>query len=234
MQQAGTRLTAFSGLLLAAMLAVGQDTATPDFDQLGRLRPVTEVEPGTFTIRAPESIVRIYVGRAGLLGGLGHNHVVHTRSLSGSIHLDPELMRSSAQFSFPVVSLVIDDPGERERAGEGFESQPGASAIADTRENMLGPNVLAAADYPDVTVRIDTLETGAGQWLFSAQLGIRGGTVVLELPARLSATADNLLVAAEFTLAHADLGLRPFRAVGGTLRVAEELRFELELQAQRD
>lgn len=234
MRRAGTSLTALTGLLLATMPAVGQDADTSDFDQLGRLRPVTEVEPGTFSLRAPESILRVYVGRAGLLGGLGHNHVVHTRSLSGSIHLTSELVNSSAEFSFPIDSLVVDDSQERERAGEGYTSRPGDSAKASTRENMLGPDFLAATEYPDLTVRVATLEAGAGEWLFSVKLAIKGNTVAFQLPARLTATADNLRVSAEFTLDHAELGLEPFRAVGGTLRVAEELRFEMDLQAQRD
>lgn len=134
MQRADTRLMGLAGLLLAATLAAGQDATRPDFDQLERLQPVTEVEPGDFTIRTPESILRIYVSRAGLLAGLGHNHVVHTRSLSGSVRLAPEPPNSSA----------------------------------------------------------------------------------------------------EFALDHEQLGLEPYRVVGGTLRVAEALRFELELLTQRD
>lgn len=234
MLKAGTRFTALTSLLLAAMLAAGQDTDTSDFDQLGRLQPVTELEAGTFTILASESVLRIYVGRAGLLSGLGHNHVVHTRGLSGSIRLAPELADSSAEFAFPVASLVVDDPRERERAGAGFESQPGASAIAGTLANMLGPDLLAVAEYPNVVVRVATMETGADDWLFSAQIIIRDNTVGFELPARVTAAADDLRVSAEFTLDHGALGLQPFRAVGGTLRVAEELRFEMDLQARRD
>jgi len=224
-----TRLTVFIALLLALMPATAQDLAG-----LGSLRPVGELEPGTFTISAPDSILRIYVGRAGLLGGLGHNHVVHTRGLNGSISLAPDLPDSTAEFSFAVDSLVVDDPAERERAGDGFESQPGESAIANTRENMLGPAVLAAADNPEVTVRVSTLEAGTDAWRFAVRVSLRGGNFEFELPARLTATADTLQVGADFALDHEDLGLRPFRAVAGTLRVAQELRFELRLLAERD
>lgn len=184
-----------------------------------------------YAIDAENSILRVFVGRAGILARMGHNHVVHTRSLEGEIVLAPDLMNSSATFSFPVDSFVVDDPAERERAGDDFDSQPGESAIAGTRENMLGEDVLNAANYPDISVELVPVSTDSSPWLLDVSISIQGRRHRQEIPAVVEISDSGMRVNASFRLQHDDLGLSPFSAVGGSLRVAETLDFELEVSA---
>lgn len=189
-------------------------------------------EPATvYAIDSENSILRVFVGRAGVLARLGHNHVIHTRSLSGEIELSPDMLGSRAGFSFPVNSLVVDDPAERERAGDDFDSQPGESAVAGTRENMLGDEVLQAGSFPEISVEVAPLRTGGEEWLLAVEISLQGRTHSQEIPAAVVVDEASIRVQANFTLQHDDLGLSPFTAVGGSLRVAETLDFELSLVA---
>lgn len=180
-----------------------------------------------YDIDEDNTILRVYVGRAGVLARMGHNHVMVSKELSGQINLAPDRMASTANFSFPVSSLVVDDPAERERAGDGFDSQPGDSAIEGTRENMLGEGVLNAEIFPLVSASITPISIAENQWTFAIALDFQGNTVNLEIPGEVNLAETGLNISARFTLDHEDIRLSPFTALGGSLRVAEEIEFEL-------
>ena len=184
-----------------------------------------------YTIDGDETILRVYVGRAGVLARMGHNHVVHTQSINGQVMLAANAVDSTASFSFPVNSFIVDDQSERDRAGDGFESQPGESAITGTRENMLGENVLNAQSYPEIAIDVSTVSAEQEQWLLNVAINIQGNTFTQEIPATVSVSDSRISVVSRFSLDHEDLGLSPFSALGGSLRVAETLDFELQLSA---
>ncbi len=195
-------------------------------------QPVTE-SATRYTIDSSNSILRVYVGRAGILARLGHNHVIHTRSLAGEIVVAENLAESRARMSFPVDSLVVDAADERERAGADFDSQPGESAIEGTRNNMLGDSVLAASSYPDISVSVTTLSIADAEWQLAVELELKGSTFNLEIPARVVIDATSAVVDASFTLDHEEIGLSPFSAIGGSLRVAEAIDFDIHVEASR-
>lgn len=194
-------------------------------------QPATDTS-NVYLIDPENSILRVYVGKAGVLARMGHNHVVHTREIAGEITLASDPMNSSAAFSFPVQSFVVDDAGERELAGAEFESQPGESAIAGTRTNMLSESVLNAAEYPEISVRAKPMETTDETWSMALELLFLGQSIDLVVPAQVVMNEGTIEVAATFALDHSDLGLEPFSAVGGSLRVAGQLVFKLNLVAR--
>lgn len=193
-------------------------------------QPVTETTTN-YAIDSENSILRVYVGRAGLLARMGHNHVMYTREISGQILLAPNLENSSASFSFPVSSLVVDEQSERERAGDGFQSRPSESAIQGTRENMMGEDVLNADAFPAIAATMKVLSVSGDQWLFLVELDFQGSVFSQEIPAQVELSGTELSVNASFTIEHGDIGLSPFTAVGGMLRVAEAMDFELQIVA---
>lgn len=198
---------------------------------LSSAQPATE-NAQTYSIDSENSILRVYVGKAGVLARMGHNHIVHTKELTGEITLATDALNSSASFSFPVQSFVVDDAEERRLAGAEFESQPGESAIAGTRTNMLSEGILNAAMFPGISVRATPTEITDETWSFALELEFLGQTIELVVPAQVILNADSLAVAAEFSLDHSDLGLESFSAVGGSLRVAEQLDFKLNIVAK--
>jgi hypothetical protein len=184
-----------------------------------------------YSVDSENSILRVYVGRAGPLARLGHNHVVHTRDISGQIELAENLMNSSASFSVPVGSFIVDDQSERDRAGDGFDSQPDESAIEGTRDNMLSDEVLNAAEYNEISIAASPVGVDDTEWLLAVDIAFQGSTFSQQLTAQVDISEAQVDVSATFTLDHEDLGLSPFSALAGSLRVAESIDFELQIHA---
>ncbi len=101
------------------------------------LGPVFKIEPS-------KSLVRIYAFRAGQGSRFGHNHVLsapvfQAYFVSGvgrvgeTNHVQPQF-----EVIFNLADLEIDNPAHRKTVGATFDSVIGASAIASTKENMLG------------------------------------------------------------------------------------------------
>ncbi len=188
----------------------------------------------TYSIDSADSILRVYVGRAGPLARMGHNHVVHSRGITGEIHLAAERSESNASFEIPLSSFVVDDQSERDRASaaqrDGFDTQPGRRAIEGTRSNMMSEDVLNESLFPVVSAQISTASVSDQQWVFDIALSIAGSTVNLNIPASVTISESEISVSTSFSLQHEDLGMSVFSALGGSLRVAEQLDFELEIR----
>ncbi|NKB35323.1 MAG: hypothetical protein GKR91_19670 [Pseudomonadales bacterium] len=197
-----------------------------------------ETDATTYGIDSENSILRVYVGRAGPLARMGHNHVVHNTDLAGEIILAADPLDSTASFAFPVSGFFVDDQSERDRAAEemreGFDTQPGRRAIEGTRENMMSDAVLNGATFTTIAARVTTVSVSDNQWNLSIALDLVGSTVNLELPAQVNVNGSSMAVDASFSLNHEDIGLSVFTALGGSLRVAEQLDFELHIEANEN
>ncbi|MEQ9023094.1 MAG: hypothetical protein RLN82_10110, partial [Pseudomonadales bacterium] len=53
-----------------------------------------------------------------------------------------------------------------------------------------------------------------------------------QVPAILQVDEQQLGVTGYFELSHADLGLQPYTAMGGLLRVADQLRVQFDISAE--
>ena len=182
-----------------------------------------------YEVDSGASHLRIFIGRAGLLSGMGHNHVVINRAIEGSVSIARAPGQSRARLVIPVDAFSVDETDEMLAAGYG--TSPSASDKAGTRENMLGPAVLEAETYPAVVAEVGIEQLEGTRGVFSVSLDFKGRRIPLSLPATLDVSAQRLLAEAGFSLEHGELGLEPFAALGGMLRVARTLEFELRLVA---
>ncbi len=187
-----------------------------------------------YTVDSEKSVFRILVGREGLLARMGHNHVIVSHNISGTIHFNTPPLPSTAQLKIPVDSLVVDDPAERQRAGAGYESIPTEKDKQGTRSNMLRPEVLDAQQFPEIRIEAVIDGNNPDPRQMAITLYFKGQQIGLNLPATLSINNGRMLVEARFNLEHQQLGLRPFTALGGALRVANTIGFELRLEATTD
>jgi hypothetical protein len=185
----------------------------------------------SFEIASEKSVLRLFIGRAGVLSKMGHNHVIVNRNITGDINLGSQPQLSTAQIKIPVEKMVVDDAEERKRSGSQYVSIPSDKDKTNTRINMLGSAVLDGDRYPDISITISSLSLGETQGLFSITLSLKDNLISLELPASISKIQDTLVVDAAFTLNHTDLGLKPYSVMGGMLKVASDIRIELHVEA---
>ncbi len=179
------------------------------------------------------SLLQLYVYRAGPLARLGHNHVVASRDLTGTIWYRDRQGRSAFRISLAVAELTVDEPGLREAAGDDFPGEIAPEDVEGTRRNMLGEAVLDAARHPELTAELVAVE-GSGEALtVTAALTIRGRRRLVDFPLRLSVDDDRLVATGETTVSHAALGLKPFSVMGGALSVAENIGVRYRVVARR-
>jgi len=68
-----------------------------------------------------------------------------------------------------------------------------------------------------------------GQVMLAVSITLHGASFEYLLPADLEVNAETIKVSGQATLKHSDFGVTPFAAVGGLLRVADELEVEFRL-----
>lgn len=185
-----------------------------------------------FDIVPGESVVHIFVYRAGTLAKAGHNHVVTSRQLEGVVHLTPQLERSQFSIVLPVATFVVDDANARREAGSDFAADVPQTAREGTRRNMLSPALLAADDFPEITLASSRIAAAPGGALATVGVRVRDRTSTLTIPIRYEQRAGELLADGEATVRQTDLGLAPFSALLGALQVQDEIRLRFRILAR--
>ncbi|SEN14900.1 Polyisoprenoid-binding protein YceI [Duganella sp. CF517] len=223
-------LRALAGAALMATLAACSPPRAPG-DASGAAAPppppaTTAAAPApapsaehVLRIDSAASLIAVTVRRGGLLARLGHDHVIASRTVSGTVA--PALNR--ADFQFRLDQLTVDEPELRRVAG--LEKQPSADAIDGTRTNML-TKVLDAERFPVVSVRA---ERGAAGEPLRVAITLHGVTRNYAIPVDLRDDNGVMTVGGTVDLNQTDFGLVPFSVMGGAMAVQDkmELRFSL-------
>jgi polyisoprenoid-binding protein YceI len=190
--------------------------------------------PSTVSHRVVASDVTVRVYRDGPLAELGHNHVIATTAVSGWIDLREPLESSTFSLSLPLDGLVVDDAARRAAAGPDFPDNLTAADKDGTRRNLLGPALLDAARHPVLRLDSVAIEAAGDGYRVLARTEVAGVERQLRLPARMAQRDGQVVVSGEFVLTHADLGLTPFSAALGALRVREDMEVAYRLVASRE
>ncbi|HEU4517660.1 MAG TPA: YceI family protein [Steroidobacteraceae bacterium] len=191
--------------------------------------PAEGKEP--WTVVASQLEVRVY--RDGPMQKLGHDHIISSNALTGSIALGEPITGTSFELSIPLESLVVDDEAAREAAGGIFAAPVPQKDREATRHNMLGAKLLDAATQDTIRVASETLAGEAGRFEARVRVSIAGHESTVSVPFSVTVEGDQLKAHADFRLTHADLGLQPFTVALGALRVREDFEVDLTLEARR-
>jgi YceI-like domain len=183
-----------------------------------------------------DSLVTIVVFRAGALASAGHNHVIASHDLRGTVYVAAELLRSSFELHLPVGTLTVDEPGLRAQQGADFPPDVPESARQGTRHNMLSEALLDAANSPEILLEAVHLEAAPGDHLVNAQVRstVRGSVRTFTVPVSYQLSAAAVTLSGSFPLRQTDLGLTPFSAMLGALQVQDEMRISFRISARVD
>ncbi len=179
------------------------------------------------------SRVEVRVYRDGPMASLGHNHLISSDALAGTIDLRDPLTDSRFQLELPLDSLVVDDATARAAAGAEFAKEVPTADREGTRRNMLGSSVLDAVLEPVIRLSAEGLEGGPADMMARIRVGIRGEERIVTVPVSVELGDGQISVHAKFTLHHADLGLTPFSVALGALRVRDDIDIDCRLLARR-
>lgn len=228
--------------LIVTMLLVGCSPAPrlPDSSSLPDLPPGFPLDYYTgeasgdgqvFVVDPQRSEIRVYAYRGGRLARLGHNHVIASRDVRGFILLGNRLEDSRADLYFPLLNVLVDDPGMRAEAGEGYASEPTDEDKTGTLANMLREEVLDAATYPFAQVSVDVIGGHLPVLQLKVRPTLRGVTSEAIVPAVAALRGDELTVRGAFELHQSRHGITPFSVLGGALRVEDRVGVVFRLVA---
>ena len=101
----------------------------------------------------------ILVYRGGPLAKAGHNHVIASHALRGSLYVPVDLAQSSFDIHMPVTELTVDEADLRAKENsDEFPPDVPDSAKDGTRHNMLSPALLDSDQYPEIVLRSERVE----------------------------------------------------------------------------
>jgi polyisoprenoid-binding protein YceI len=190
-----------------------------------------------YDLDATASLLTIAVYRAGPLARAGHNHVIASHELTGTVYVAPDLQESSCTVRIPVDSLTVDEPQLRASEGADFPPQVPDEARAGTRRNMLSAAVLAAEAFPTIDLTcagVVALPAANGPRALEARLQtqVRGQTHSITLRLSYELSAERLSADGELPVNQSDLGITPFSAMLGALQVQDQMRVRIHLVAR--
>ncbi|MEM7278945.1 MAG: YceI family protein [Pseudomonadota bacterium] len=185
-----------------------------------------------YSIDPALSSIHIHAFPDGPLAKFGHNHLIAVNQLEGELSLSDPLEASQLSLSFLVAEMSVDDPALRKDAGEMFQALVPQKDRDGTRTNMLSPNLLNGERYPRIAVQSHRI---SGTWPnLTAELSvsIAGTTQRLTVDANLKRSGNGIEISSAFAVTHAEIGLQPFSAMLGALKVRDTLDIELHIRAQ--
>lgn len=213
--------------LLAGCATVPSDPVRSEGKELDwPSRPDVDESTRVYTVDAAASELRVIVAPAGSLARLGHHHVIGGAVWSGELWTGASVF---ADLAIDVGALEVDRAAWRrdERLDPIDED-----AVEGTRRNLLGPKVLDAADHPSIEIR--SIDRVGPDWQadVTARVRVRGRISEWNVPVAVVREGSRLVVSGELDMDQTVLGLEPFSAAGGALRVADRMRVRFRIVAR--
>jgi polyisoprenoid-binding protein YceI len=181
---------------------------------------------------AAESLLQILVHRGGAMARLGHNHVIASHQLGGSVYLPDDLRQTRFDISFPVNDLTVDEPGLREQAGPDFPPNVPQSARDGTHGNLLSEALLDGAHYPTIRLRATDVIEAANGYDMGVEIAIKDQVRTVRVPVVVEQKEGTLVASGEFPLKQSELGLKPFSAAMGALLVLDDMVVRFSVTAR--
>jgi len=189
-----------------------------------------------FDVQADDSLLTVLAFRGGPLGKAGHNHVIASHDIRGSIYVPDDIARTTFELHLPVAQLTVDEPSLRAQAGPDFPTDVPESAREGTRRNMLGEALLNAAEFPEIILTSErmarTLDDPSSVQVLVNVL-VHGQKNSLTVPVHYELQDDQLMVTGARAVRQSELGLTPFSALLGALQVEDQMQVRISIRARR-
>ena len=223
----GPLRSASSVLVFLTLLSIALPTALPP-DAAAQVPPAVPATPAPSPAPTPGDVdidgsrIYVFVGKT----GLGHDHGIVGRLVSGRVILDAP--QNAGQLVFDMPSLLADTPEARKVVGLAGETD--ASTRKQTTENMLGPDVLDVARHPTATFDIESAirsrrpVNGAKPTVdLVGTFTLHGVARKVVIPAEVGAAGRVLRLIGSFRIKQTDFGIKPYKKLGGVVGVTDEL-----------
>lgn len=185
-----------------------------------------EVAGVRYVINPTVSRFTVKAFASGLLSAFGHSPTIAVREMQGEIRFNPSAIeQSSLHFAVRADSLTVtDNVSDKDRR---------------EIETEMRERVLEVVKYPQIVydasrVSIENATNGQNDIVLLGQLTLHGVTRPQNLPARIVVTGEMLRAFGEFSLRQSNYNIKPVSAVGGGLKVKDEVKFAFDIVARKE
>ena len=167
----------------------------------------------------------VKVTATGLLSSFGHSPTIQIRDLKGEILFGRQAVeQGSLHLVVRADSLTVaDNISDKDRRE--IESQ--------MREQVLETSKYPEIVYDSQSVTVKSTADTQSDVVLIGQLTLHGVTRPQKVPARITVTGDLLRAFGEFSLRQSDYNIKPVSAVGGGLKVKDEVTFTFDIAARK-
>jgi polyisoprenoid-binding protein YceI len=189
-------------------------------------RSVPEEATVRYVIDARASTFFVQASSTGLLSAFGHDPKFAIRDFQG----DAEFIPGSAN---------LDDARLRVRVRADSLAVTNEISIKDREEieHRMNAEVLESDRFPDIyyeVLRVTGSGNGERYWLaLDGELTMRGVTRNLPVSTRVLLNGHSLRASGEFSLKLSEFGIAPVTAVGGAIRLKDELKCSFDVVARK-
>jgi hypothetical protein len=189
-----------------------------------------------YDLQAADSLLEIRAYRGGALASAGHNHIIASHDLSGTVYVPDDVLKTSFEVHVPLATLTVDEAALRaQEMSPDFPPEVPESAKQGTRTHMLGPELLDAESNPEIILRALGLTadpSAADTVLAHIQASVRGAPHEFSAPVHYVRAGGSLTLSGQVRVRQSDLGLKPYSAMLGALQVQDEMLISFRLVAR--
>lgn len=178
-----------------------------------------------FQIDPKESRFLVHVEATGLLSMFGHNPTIAVCGFGGDVRCDPETLEGASLLLLVQANslAVADDVSEKDRR----EIERGM------REDALETSRHAEIVYMSRSVAAERAGEGVFRIRIDGDLSLHGVTRTQPVKAEIRIDGDALRARGELSLRQSDYRIRPVAALGGALKVKDEVRLSFDIIARK-
>lgn len=214
-----------AALSFAVSIGAQAQTTKAQAAKKSSLPPAPAAQPRTYTIAASESSFTVFVGKAGLLSGLAHDHLIAVKSFVGRVSVAADLTQSTLQLEADAKSFTVLDKevSEKDRA---------------QITKAMHEEVIESAKYPQLTFKsvsitnVKPAGSGAQSFLLNGDLTLHGVTKRIAVPVTVTITPQQLRATGSYTLKQTDFGIKPYSAGLGAIKVKNEVTVNFSIIAK--
>jgi hypothetical protein len=222
-------------LLLAAVLTACPQAQRPEVP----VGPAPGVPQRDFTgatayqVQGGQSVVRILVYKGGAFSAAGHNHLIASHDLSGTVYVHNDLTHCGFDLVMPVNLLVVDEANLRQEEGEDFKAEVQDSAKQGTKKNLLSEALLDGEHYPAIELSSTRIDGTKEAMQASVHVKVKDQERDIQVPVAVKYEGDHLTATGEFDVKQSELGLKPFSVLGGALQVQDQMKVKFSIRADK-
>ncbi|MGO8795292.1 MAG: YceI family protein [Candidatus Sulfotelmatobacter sp.] len=178
-----------------------------------------------YSIEARESSLTIRAFATGMLSAFAHNPTIFAPGLEGEVRLEPERVEQSSLSALVYTASLTDtdDISQKDR---------------DEINRRMQQEVLESDAFPEV--RYDSLKCSGTKmaegnyWLaLDGEFTLHGVKRHQPISVRVAVNGDFLRATGEFSIRLSDYGIPPVTAVGGTIKLKDELKLSFDVVARK-